>query len=42
MKRDASKNSFEGVSQYEYLEDVTIKVSGEARVVLDRYLLLSV
>ena len=38
LKRDSSKHAFEGVSQYEYVEDVTIKVSREARGVLDRYL----
>ena len=38
LKKDSSKHAFEGVSQYEYLEDVTTKLSEEARGVLDRYL----
>ena len=36
FKRDASKYASEGVSQYEFLEEIGIKVEGEARDVLDQ------
>ena len=38
LKRDASKHTSEGVSHYEFLEDLGVKVEGEARKVLDQYL----
>ena len=38
LKRDASKHTSGGVSQYEFLEEIGLKVEGEARDVLDCYL----
>ena len=38
LKRDASKHASKGVSQYEFLEEVGVKVEGGACDVLDEYL----
>lgn len=35
LKRDVAKHASEGMSQYEFLEDLGVKLEGEARNVLD-------